>query len=201
VHLRCLVCSLTLICVAAPARAEIVFFADGRTMSVQGHRRDAGTLVLTMRGGGEITCDPSAIVTIAPDEIPYEPEGDPNTAEAPPRAAAPVSRHGVDPHLVRAVIQVESGYQRDARSSKGAMGLMQIMPDTARTYRVADPYDPTANIEAGVAYLSALLARFPRELALAAYNAGEGAVERFRGMPPYPETRQYVARILQLAGR
>jgi soluble lytic murein transglycosylase-like protein len=102
---------------------------------------------------------------------------------------------------VRAVIQVESGYQRDARSSKGAMGLMQIMPDTARTYRVADPYDPTANIEAGVAYLSALLARFPRELALAAYNAGEGAVERFRGMPPYPETRQYVARILQLAGR
>jgi len=81
------------------------------------------------------------------------------------------------------------------------MGLMQLMPDTARRYAVADPYEPTSNIEAGIKYLRSLLDRYPRELALAAYNAGEAAVQRFRGMPPYPETRLYVSRILDLFNR
>ena len=78
---------------------------------------------------------------------------------------------------------------------------MQLMPETARQYAVADPYDPASNIEAGIKYLGSLLERLPVELALAAYNAGEAAVQRFHGIPPYPETRQYVARILQIAGR
>ena len=109
--------------------------------------------------------------------------------------------HGVDPLLVRALIQVESNYQPRARSSKGAMGLMQIMPATAREYRVRNPYDPRTNIEVGVKRLKDLLDRWGAvDLALAAYNAGEGAVEKFKGVPPYRETRSYVSRILALAG-
>jgi soluble lytic murein transglycosylase-like protein len=81
------------------------------------------------------------------------------------------------------------------------MGLMQLMPQTARQYAVADPYDPVANIEGGIKHLKMLLDRWPTQLALAAYNAGEGAVEKFRGIPPYPETRAYVSRVLQLVSR
>ncbi len=109
--------------------------------------------------------------------------------------------HGVDPMLVRALIQVESNYQPRAKSNKGAMGLMQLMPATAREYKVRNPYDPSANIAAGVKHLKALIDRMGAvELALAAYNAGEGAVKKFNGIPPYRETRDYVTRILSIAG-
>jgi soluble lytic murein transglycosylase-like protein len=81
------------------------------------------------------------------------------------------------------------------------MGLMQLIPETARRYRVADPYDPRSNLEAGIKHLRGLLDRFPLTLALAAYNAGEAAVQRSRGIPPFQETREYVSRILQLIGR
>src|SRR3990170_4906791 len=188
---------------ASSARAELVFFASGRSMSVKGHRTDGASLVLTLRSGGEIVCDPSMIASIVPDEVPYpEPEskaaGAGRTALVAdvPAAYAEIidtvsAANGVDPQLVRAVIQVESAYQRRARSPKGAMGLMQLMPATARQYGVADPYDPKSNIEGGIKHLKMLLERFPKALALAAYNAGEAAVERFRGIPPYPETRAY----------
>ncbi len=196
---------------AAPARAELVFFASGRSMSVKAHRIDGDTLVLTLRSGGEVICDRSAITRIAPDEVPY-PEPQPAPEAQVPAIDHPEQRYreiidkasaaqGVDPQLVRAVIQVESAYQQRARSRKGAMGLMQLMPETAREYGVTDPYDPQSNIEAGIKHLKALLQRFPKDLALAAYNAGEAAVQRFRGIPPYPETRAYVASILALAGR
>jgi soluble lytic murein transglycosylase-like protein len=109
-------------------------------------------------------------------------------------------REGVDVRLVRAVIQVESGYQPNAQSPKGAMGMMQLMPDTARRYGVDNAYDPIANIEAGVRHLRFLLERFPLDLAIAAYNAGEAAVEKFNGIPPFQETRDYVTRVLRLAG-
>src|SRR2546428_4526385 len=101
----------------------------------------------------------------------------------------------VNAKLVRAMIQVESAYHERARSPKGAMGLMQLMPATARQYAVTDPYDPLTNLEAGIQHLKVLLERFPLRLALAAYNAGEAAVEKFRGIPPYPETRDYVRRV------
>ncbi len=109
---------------------------------------------------------------------------------------------GVNPMLVRALIQVESGYRPTARSRKGAMGLMQLMPSTAREYNVRNPFEPKANIEAGIKHLKTLIDRFGSsvELALAAYNAGPGAVEKFNGVPPYRETRNYVTRILSLAG-
>jgi soluble lytic murein transglycosylase-like protein len=80
------------------------------------------------------------------------------------------------------------------------MGLMQLMPSTAREYKVRNPFDPKANIEAGIRHLKGLIDRFGVEMALAAYNAGEGAVKRFNGIPPYRETRNYVSKILSLAG-
>jgi soluble lytic murein transglycosylase-like protein len=107
------------------------------------------------------------------------------------------ARHGVSPDLVRAVIQAESAFNPLARSHKGAMGLMQLMPATARQYGVTDAYDAEQNVAAGVAYLRSLLDRYDgnEELALAAYNAGPGAVEKYGTVPPYRETRAYVAKI------
>ncbi len=111
--------------------------------------------------------------------------------------------HRVRPDLVRAVMQVESGFNPTARSPKGAMGLMQLMPATARQYGVKDPYDPRENVRGGVAYLRELLDRYENkeELALAAYNAGPAAVDKHgQSVPPYRETRNYVAQIHQMAG-
>ena len=111
--------------------------------------------------------------------------------------------HGVRADLVRAVIQAESGFDPAARSIKGAMGLMQLMPATAVAYGVRNPFDPAENIRAGVAYLKRLLEKYfqKEELALAAYNAGPGAVEKYGGVvPPYRETRNYVAKIQNQAG-
>lgn len=105
--------------------------------------------------------------------------------------------HGVSPHLVRAVIQQESGFNPRATSHKGAMGLMQLMPATASELGVSDPYNPSENIRGGVAYLKGLLVKFQQnvELALAAYNAGPTAVTKYGAIPPYRETRNYVTRI------
>jgi soluble lytic murein transglycosylase-like protein len=203
------------VCSAIPgaARAELVFFGSGRTLSIKSHQIDGPSIVLQLRDGGEITCDAALIARIAPDEVPYP---EPAPLIAPPVAnAEPVpygdlidrisAEQGVDARLVRAVIQVESGFQERARSPKGAMGLMQLMPETARQYHLADPYDPRGNLEAGIRHLRSLLDRFPLDRfplswALAAYNAGEEAVRRFQGIPPYAETRSYVSRILQLSG-
>jgi soluble lytic murein transglycosylase-like protein len=107
------------------------------------------------------------------------------------------SANGVNAELVRAVIQAESAFNPRARSMKGAMGLMQLMPATAADYRVLDPYNPSENIRAGVAYLKMLLTKYSDsvDLALAAYNAGPGAVEKYGAVPPYRETRNYVDKI------
>lgn len=120
----------------------------------------------------------------------------------------PVSQLGaenqVSPALIHAVISAESGYDPDARSRKGAMGLMQLMPETAQRYRVDNPYDPVQNIRGGVSYLRDLMRQFDNDLSLvlAAYNAGEGAVQRHGNrIPPFAETRQYVPRVLGLYDR
>lgn len=120
---------------------------------------------------------------------------------------AHAQRHSLRPELVRAVIQVESGFDPRALSPKGAMGLMQLMPATARSLGVHDPWDPAQNIRGGTAYLRQLLDRYEghenrEELALAAYNAGPGAVERHgTRVPPYRETRDYVRKVGAVAGR
>lgn len=111
--------------------------------------------------------------------------------------------NGLDPRLVRAVIQQESGGNPRAVSTAGAQGLMQLMPETAALYGVRDSFDPEQNIAAGTRHLAGLLREFHGDLplALAAYNAGVGAVRRHGGIPPYTETRQYVQRILSMLGQ
>jgi soluble lytic murein transglycosylase-like protein len=108
-------------------------------------------------------------------------------------------RHSVDADLIRAVIKTESDFNPGARSHKGAMGLMQLMPDTARLHSVVNAYDPVENVEGGVRHLRMLLDRYQGnlELSLAAYNAGSGAVEKHRGIPPFAETKEYVRRVLR----
>jgi membrane-bound lytic murein transglycosylase B len=206
---------------ATLASADIDVLTSGRTLSVKEHKTEGDSVILSLRTGGDVTCDKSLIEKILADEVPH-PDPAPPVQEAVPASAAqpPVERgsqlkdtayaaiiaaaaeaHGVDPILVQALIQVESNYQPRARSSKGAMGLMQLMPSVAREYKVRNAYDPKTNIDAGVKKLKGLLDRLGVvELALAAYNAGEGAVMRFNGVPPYRETRNYVTKILGLAG-
>lgn len=106
-------------------------------------------------------------------------------------------KNGLDPVLVHAVIRNESGYNRWAVSTAGAQGLMQLMPATASFYSVADPFDPESNIEGGTRYLKDLAALYPgrTDLILAAYNAGQSAVAKYEGVPPYAETRDYIARV------
>ena len=107
-------------------------------------------------------------------------------------------RFEIDPHFIRAIIKAESGFDHKATSSKGAQGLMQLMPGTANDMAVEDPFDPEENIFGGARYFSLLLKRFKNDkiLALAAYNAGPEAVESYKGVPPFPETKAFVKRVM-----
>jgi soluble lytic murein transglycosylase-like protein len=193
---------------ALPARAELAFFANGRTLSIKSHRIDGDSLTLTLRNGGEIVCESSTIARFAPDEVPY-PEPEPVAAPA-VEAASTVpygeiidkisAQHGVDAKLVRAVIQVESAYRQTARSRKGAMGLMQLMPDIAQAFGVEHPFDPRENIMAGARLLRELLDQYHGnvKLAVAGYNAGPTAVDAYGGVPPFRETQGYVKKVTEL---
>lgn len=203
------------------AGADLVTLRGGRVMSVESVTFAGDTATLNLRGGGEIGMPRAFVESVVPDEFPYEPPAPPPSvvrgvvAVAAESAALPkdgllglidrlAAHHGVNPKLAHALIKVESNYQARAVSPKGAMGLMQLMPATARQYAVVDPFDPAQNLGAGLAHLRGLLDRFGKgreSLALAAYNAGEGAVSRYGGIPPFRETQNYVRRILSLTGR
>jgi len=122
---------------------------------------------------------------------------DPSTYDRLIRRVA--NEYEVDFALVKAVMHVESGFNPYAKSNKGALGLMQLLPTTAQRYGIADVYDPVSNVIAGVRHLKYLLTMFnhKQKLALAAYNAGENAVYRYRGIPPFPETQEYVRKVLE----
>jgi len=204
---------LVVITAAAPARAELVFFQSGRAISVKAIRSDNDGIVLELRGGGDVHCDESLIVRVEPDEVEYPDEvaealPSPEGTQIPPIPEAfrelvttTAARHGVDARVVSAVIQVESAFRSRAVSPKGARGLMQLTPATGRRYGALDLFDPKVNVEAGVQHLKRLLSRYDLPLALAAYNAGEAAVDRFGGIPPFRETQNYVTRILRILNR
>ena len=174
---------------SAPAQAQIFVFTDGRgVMHFSDVRRHAG---YRLHGRPEEA-------KAADDGASFEPG-------TPPRAWDGVIRwagrsHGLAPGLVKAVVHTESLFDPRAVSSKGARGLMQLMPATAEKLGVDDPFNPWQNIEGGTRYLSYLIQRFEGDLSLglAAYHAGESVVRRYSGIPPYRETREYVTKVLAL---
>jgi soluble lytic murein transglycosylase-like protein len=182
-----------------PVRAEIALLASGQTLKLEAHRSQAELLVLVLKGGGEVQLPANAVRGFVPDEVLDEVEDAPAGTDVVSLVAAAARRHGLDPALVLAVVSVESGFRPEAVSPKGAQGLMQLMPRTAASLGVEDAFDPEQNVDAGVRHLEALVRQYGGDLtrALAAYNAGQGAVARYGGVPPYRETRAYVRRVLE----
>jgi soluble lytic murein transglycosylase-like protein len=192
---------------AAPAaRADIAVLANGQTMKVSAVRQDQGQIWLALKGGGEIALPAGDVRGVLPDEfveeVLEEIASAPDGADIVALATAAARRHNLDPDLVLSLVQVESGFKARAVSPKGAQGLTQLMPGTARDLGVKDVFDPAQNLDGGARYLRDMLKRYGGDLALAlaAYNAGPGAVDRHNGIPPYRETRQYVRRVLERYG-
>lgn len=212
--------SLLFVLPGLSVHAELVVLDDGRFYKVTAYELRADRARLTLRAGGRITIPLSRVAHVVDDEwVPPEPEPEPPAeqrswrfSEGAPVPQVPYGteihdaarRHDLDPELVAAVVRAESAFDAGAVSARGARGLMQLMPATARRFGVAVEriHDTTANLDAGSRYLSWLLDRFEGDLslALAAYNAGEGTVARYGGVPPFRETRGYLARIFRFLG-
>lgn len=179
------------------AFAEIALLSSGLTLKLEGHRVEDGMVILVLEDGGEIGVPPSTVRGFVPDEVVEEVVG-PAGTDLRSLAIATARKHGLDPRLVLAVVGVESAFRPEAVSSKGAQGLMQLMPGTAASLGVEDAFDPIQNLDGGVRHLGSLLTLYGGDVsrALAAYNAGEGAVARHGGIPPFKETREYVKKVL-----
>ena len=212
----------TLLLCARASAADLILFEDGRGIRVREFAIADGVAQLTLEQGGTLAVPALSIMAIerALDPEVEDPAIDPAETErlaaalranegwraaAGPHAdllAAAADRHGLDRALLAAVAKVESNFDPYAVSPKGACGLLQLMPATARRFEVKNVFDPAQNVEGGARYLKWLLDRFGgrMDLALAGYNAGEGAVDRYHGIPPYRETTGYVLRVLDHAG-
>ena len=197
---------IAVLCTSILQAGEYAVLATGFRLYADRHEVEGGVVRLFTRDG-VTEMDRSRIVSFEAEETTSQ--ADTRTpapmaeAEPAPRSTREIieeaaRRNGIPEQFVHSVVAAESAYRADAVSPKGAIGLMQLMPDTARTYR-ADPRDPEQNVAAGVAYLRDLLVQYNGDtaLALAAYNAGPGAVKRYNGVPPYPETLNYVYRVIQ----
>ncbi len=188
---------------------EYAVLENGSRLHIDHHQGEGATVRLFI-GSGSIEMNAVQVREFEQDE--YVPPA-PETASAPFLLSAPApqpapspqqladraaEKYGLPRQLVRSVMKAESGFAPQAVSQKGAIGLMQLMPATARTLG-ADPHDPAANVDAGARYLRELLEKYNGGLrhALAAYNAGPAAVEKYQGVPPYPETVNYVRRVEQ----
>ena len=196
------------------ASAELVRFTSGAVMSVASYQVDGDMAVMALRDGAELRLPTSSIAGVYADEVDHSTAVVPSAASA--TLAVPIAWTrarleskvaqmadlvGVDRKLARAVVLTESNFVPGAVSSKGAMGLMQITSDVVKDYRVANPFDPEANLKAGLQYLRDLVGRLGLSRGLAAYNAGEAVVTRYGGIPPYRETQDYVRQILALLRR
>jgi soluble lytic murein transglycosylase-like protein len=197
---------LSLIVLGGPVLAgEYAVLSTGFRLHAERHERIGSTMRLYTKQG--VTELPAGLVASFEQEeyVPPPAQSTPPRAEAPMPVADPQTlvhdaavRTGLPPAFVESVAKVESGLRQDAISPKGAVGVMQLMPDTAKALS-ADPHDPAQNIDAGARLLRELLIKYDGDVvkALSAYNAGEGAVERYRGMPPYPETQDYVGKVIR----
>jgi soluble lytic murein transglycosylase-like protein len=190
--------TLSLIASAAPAaRADYAVLRSGVRLHITGYERTGDSVRLTM-SGGSVNVPADELVSVEPEDqfaaLPPAPLSDGPYGNL-IRAAA--LKHGLDEKLITGVIAVESNFNPRAVSRKKAQGLMQLIPQTAARYSVANIFDPAQNIEAGTHYLKDLLEKYRGNLslALAAYNAGPEMVERYGGIPPFPETQKYVRQI------
>ena len=192
-----------------PASAELYYYKDAQGVFHFTEEKVPGAVPFDSTRQRKHAARPkSAGIRTARVSPPRTPAHRPAVRRAPSTAGAPVhydelihrtaSRYGVEPELVKAVVRAESNFNRHAVSHRGARGLMQLMPRTAHSYGVRNLHDPEQNIQGGVRHLRRLLDRFQNvRLAVAAYNAGAGAVRRFRGVPPYRETLRYVDKVLR----
>jgi soluble lytic murein transglycosylase-like protein len=193
---------------AVQAAEAVVWFVDGRTLAVESLSFEGDVATLVFAEGSHLMVPAARIERFqpaAPSVAVAAPVAHP-VVEAWHSLAGPYAetirraahRHGVDPVLLAAMAEVESGFDPQAISHKGAQGLLQLMPATARRFGVTNSFDPEQNVDGGARYLDWLLTRFSgdEQLALAGYNAGEGAVDRYQGIPPFQETERYVVRVL-----
>ena len=190
--------------------ADILFLKSGKTLKIDALSCDS-TQCIASFAGGDIQLRPVDVVRVESDEE-VDPEPRPADPQAPAAAAGPRSPQTLDQmvasaaqkyalprSLVRAVARAESALNPKAVSPKGAQGVMQLMPGTARELGVQNVFDPSENIDAGARLLRQLLEKYDGHVAeaLAAYNAGEGAVARHKGVPPYSETRGYIRKVVK----
>jgi Transglycosylase SLT domain len=179
------------------ARADYAVLRSGARLRITSYQKVGDEMRLTM-DGGTVEVAASEVVAIESEEVfPANPPAPSITGPYSKLIRRAAEKHGVDGALIERVIAAESNFNPRAVSRKDAFGLMQLLPETAARYSVGDIFDPAQNIDAGTRYLKALLEQYDGNLslALAAYNAGPQTVERYGGIPPFPETQSYVRRI------